>query len=79
MPKCPKCGKEINELHLYGKQTQLYRVWFDKGDLHYEWADSSSDMESEEYLCPECGETLFTSEEEATEFLKPKAKQTTLQ
>jgi DNA-directed RNA polymerase subunit RPC12/RpoP len=77
MPKCPRCGKEINELYLYGKQIQLFRVWFDE-DLQHEWVNASSDMESKEYDCPECGETLFTSEEEATEFLKPKAKQTTL-
>ena len=70
MTKCPKCGAEIEVLHLYAKQGRLWRVWLDGDDLLYDWIDDISDFEDTEYVCPECGETLFLSDEGAKEFLK---------
>jgi hypothetical protein len=69
MTKCPKCGKFIEKLVLYGKQTQKFRVFLSEGKLQYEWIWSSDYLEEEEYCCPECKEQLFKSDEEALAFL----------
>jgi len=69
LPKCPKCGKIIETLVLYGKQTQKFRVFLSEGKLQYEWTWSSDYLEDEEYCCPECNERLFRSDEEALAFL----------
>jgi hypothetical protein len=79
MPKCPKCGEEVSEL--FYKVIDGGRVWLnDDGNIEYELASDTYGDEAKwlEFTCPECGEVLFTSEEDAIEFLKPKAKQTTL-
>ena len=69
MPRCTKCGKFIETLVLYGKQTQKFRVFLSEGKLQYEWIWSSDYLEEEEYCCPECKEQLFKSDEEVLEFL----------
>jgi predicted RNA-binding Zn-ribbon protein involved in translation (DUF1610 family) len=68
MPKCPKCGEEIDHLINYCKSWEKF--YFDGEDYNY--IDTISTDENE-YACPECDETLFYNEEEAIEFLKPKA------
>ena len=71
MPKFTKCGKEIDELLMFGKQTQTFRVTYsEKEGLEYEQIDASWDFESEEYACPKCREILFTNENDAFNFLK---------
>ena len=75
MPKCPKCNKEIDHLHDYVKGWKYYQ-YFAKGDYDDE-GFIPDDFADEEYDCPECGETLFTQEEDADKFLlneKPKDK-----
>jgi DNA-directed RNA polymerase subunit M/transcription elongation factor TFIIS len=77
MAKCPKCGEEIDHLHYYAYELQKADFYLneDESKTYGNW-DSLCDIKGEpEYECPECGELLFTSEEEATEFLKPKQKQ----
>jgi predicted RNA-binding Zn-ribbon protein involved in translation (DUF1610 family) len=70
MPICPKCGKDINTLLLHAKQTQTFIVSLEEdGKLGYLWTDASWGFENEEYACPECGETLFTNDIDATDFL----------
>jgi len=68
MPKCPKCGKEINGLY-YGA-AEINRYWFtiEEGKANYSIDDSWT--EYSEYDCPECGAPLFTDEEEAEKFLR---------
>jgi len=73
MPKCPKCGKEIDYLVDYSPAWQKYEMRIDKnGDAHYEFVDDSLPIDTidDEYECPECSEVLFTDEEEAVKFLK---------
>jgi ribosomal protein S27AE len=72
MPKCPKCGKDIDTLLLQGKQVQTFRVSLGEDGLVYLWIDASDGLEDEEYACPECGETLFTNDIDATDFLMGK-------
>ena len=78
MPKCPKCGSEIEfldakmmdygTLHMHPDGTPDY-IW--SCDVY----DGNPDFE---FRCPECNELLFTNPDEAEEFLKPKTKQATL-
>ena len=78
MPKCPKCGKEIDYLVDYSPAWQKYEMRIDKnGDAHYEFVDDSLPIDTidDEYECPECGEVLFTDEEEAVKFLRGETSQ----
>jgi hypothetical protein len=73
MSKCPECGNEIDylmvyvvEMHEYTfmlmKEKQLDNVRYEETDA---WIGDFMD-----FKCPECGKTLFYSEEEAKMFLK---------
>jgi len=78
MPKCPKCGKEIDYLRDFSPVWQEYKMIIDEnGDAHYEFVDDSLPIDTidDEYECPECGEVLFTDEEEAVKFLKGETSQ----
>jgi len=66
MAICPKCKAEIDYLNNY--QTGESHSHFDGED--YETEDFQADGQTNDYECPECSETLFTNEEEATKFLK---------
>jgi predicted RNA-binding Zn-ribbon protein involved in translation (DUF1610 family) len=67
MPKCPKCGKEIDHLHYHVKE--LARADFDEGGNYWNWDILDTDYDTVEYCCPECGGVLFTNEDEALAFL----------
>jgi len=77
MSKCPKCGKEIDYLRDFSPMWQEFKMTIDKiGDAHYELVDNSTPMDrDDEYICPECGEVLFTDEEEAVKFLEGETSQ----
>jgi predicted RNA-binding Zn-ribbon protein involved in translation (DUF1610 family) len=72
MPKCPKCGKTIEFLKDYmtGVTQVFYFSLNDDGSPDY--CDDELILEGgrDEFACPECGETLFTNEEDAINFLK---------
>ena len=73
MPKCPKCGAEIDHLHHFGYYLQKADFWLNgKGEPNYDnWDDVGSMKEgTEEYRCPECDQVLFKNEDEAKKFLK---------
>lgn len=70
MPICPKCGKEIDYLRSFCKQSAEYTLQLRNGEPDYEHLSSADFYEDEEFACPECDEILFTDEEEAIEFLK---------
>ena len=70
MAKCPKCNAEIS--HLVNWQGGENRYTFDGKDYEFDefvFGDSVND-----YECPECSEVLFTSEDEAREFLEKNEK-----
>jgi len=66
MPRCPKCGAEINSLDV--KALTIMRFFMHLGEPCYE--PTEAQPEDTRFYCPECGAVLFTSEEEAVKFLK---------
>ena len=73
MPICPKCHKEINGLRNIVSGNFRYDMWVDGSDkIRYDEVDFMSDDNVNEWWCPECGEVLFISENEAEKFLKEK-------
>lgn len=57
MSRCPKCGKEIGRLKVVAK---------------FDYAGLPLSLDSLAFICPECGNLLFTNEEEANAFLLEK-------
>jgi len=72
MSKCPKCKTEIDYLKNYQSGEKAF--YFD-GD-EYDELGFYPDDRVNDYECPECNEVLFTSEEDAREFLKPTNQKT---
>jgi len=72
MPKCPKCGKEIDFLKDYFPVWQEYNMRINEnGEECYEFVDDSIPMDTdEEYECPECCEILFRNRDDAVKFLR---------
>jgi hypothetical protein len=81
MPRCPECGKEIDELICIAEEIHEYTFQFDDkepDDVRYEETDMwAGDWQI--WKCPLCDAELFHSQKEEKEFLKCKAKQATLQ
>lgn len=73
MPKCPKCGKEIDCLNNWESGEMEYCLSLNG----YEGKDFVEDGKVNEYECLECSEVIFTDEEKAIAFLKGEAKQQT--
>jgi len=64
MPKCPKCGKEID--YLTDFILEEYKLTIDEnGSAYHELVN-----DSDEYQCPKCAAILFRDEEDAVKFLK---------
>jgi predicted RNA-binding Zn-ribbon protein involved in translation (DUF1610 family) len=74
MPKCPECGREIDELINCRREVSEYRFWLEEKEdegwgAQWERVDARDD-EDEGYECPECGALLFKTYKEAVAFLK---------
>jgi hypothetical protein len=70
MPKCPKCGKEINFLKSYVYSRDEFNFVIDNdGTFDYDYVDNWDCVIDREFCCPECEEILFTDEEDARDFL----------
>jgi hypothetical protein len=70
MPKCPKCGKEIDYLYCYAYKLEKARFYISSNNRtkYSNWKGiCRGDLV---YDCPKCGELLFASEEEAEKFLR---------
>jgi DNA-directed RNA polymerase subunit RPC12/RpoP len=70
--RCPKCGKEIEELIYYQEGVvQSYWVGLDKdGDIEYNKIEDIYDnSDGGVYCCPHCEAELFDDEDEARKFL----------
>ena len=67
---CPKCKKEITYLTSTTPGILLHYLSIDtQGDVQFEVGEFESG-DAVVYDCPECGEVLFTNEEEVIAFLK---------
>jgi hypothetical protein len=71
MPRCPVCGSEIHYLYNFSEEWRKYKVWLNGDNLEYEEINEVYVIE-EEYVCPECGAVIATTEEDAKKFLKSK-------
>ncbi|MEM0095701.1 MAG: hypothetical protein QW660_03600 [Candidatus Bathyarchaeia archaeon] len=69
MPRCPKCGAEIEELIDLTRELVEYRLYLAGDRPEWEKADV---VESENvcYYCPECHEEIFNDFKKAIAFLK---------
>ena len=72
MPKCPKCGEEIEELRNYCEKTATFYVCLKNGNLDYALDSEGDDYTEGGFECPKCAEELFTSEDDAKAFLAGK-------
>jgi len=70
MPKCPKCGEEID----YLKHCQSGREieYIEEAYHHVKIVDQEfiDDGKVNDYECPKCNKVLFTDEVEAIAFLE---------
>ena len=69
MPRCPHCGEEIDELICVSTETNSYLFTMVEGKTWYEPLFEVEPLEKKNYVCPVCGETICTSEGEASKFL----------
>jgi uncharacterized C2H2 Zn-finger protein len=73
MPKCPKCGAEINELLYYAYELNHAHFYVNEntGRAEFHNWDTIPDTKGDpDFECPECEEVLFHSQEEAEKFLR---------
>lgn len=71
-PGCPKCGALITTLRAYAREESYYVVYLDAGKYDPELVSLGYDYQQcvegstthTDFQCPECGETLFSSEED---------------
>lgn len=71
-PGCPKCGAIVTELKAFAKEESHYRVYLDSAKFEPELDSIGYDYQQcvegstthTDFLCPECGATLFSSEED---------------
>jgi transcription initiation factor IIE alpha subunit len=70
MPKCPKCGEEIDGLdNRTNAEVESYFIANNGGWGEYLYTHNCY-LNDGDYMCPECGEVLFTDEKSALNFLK---------
>lgn len=71
MPKCPKCGRNIDYLRYSAYELQKANFYVTDTNAEYSNRDSLGVTypDTIEYSCPECDEVLFVDEEEAKKFL----------
>jgi uncharacterized protein (UPF0212 family) len=80
MPKCPKCGNEIDYLVCGCEEISTYIVRLNESREALEWerVDCETLEDPDIYTCPECGTEIAHHYSEAVAFLKGEAKQATL-
>ena len=69
MSKCPKCKNEIDYLIAYSQCYQHFSVE-DNGEAN--WSEVKEILETINFECPECGEVICETDDEAQEFLYKK-------
>ena len=69
MSNCPKCKEEICTLSFSGLAVVFQTFSLDGEEPEYQ-TESTEFKGGEEFFCPLCDKLLFTSEDDATKFLK---------
>lgn len=69
MPKCQKCNKEIDHLIVKEESVVLSYFSIENNEPFFEEKDKIP-MDFLGFFCPECDALLFTTQDEAEEFLK---------
>jgi len=69
MPKCPKCGAEIQYLVCYYVEEKLKSIPF-YGDRYGFANEEDSYIRDIGYFCPECDQIVAGTEEEARKILE---------
>lgn len=77
VPTCPHCNKEIDALlnTIEGRQTFMVYKGPVEGDITFE-NEEFDPIGEQEWSCPECGENICTSRDDAEDFLWKKGYQT---
>jgi hypothetical protein len=75
MPRCPKCGKEIDSLKHYQTCLVKWDFYIDENVNEYFENEDMLDGWDSKWACPECDETLFFDIEDAINFLKGNKKE----
>ena len=71
MPKCPKCGEEIETLIAWIPKEDRCNVSLNHDNtLDYESTDIIEGKGATEYACPLCNEVIFRNDIDAENFLK---------
>ena len=68
MPQCPKCRQGIDFLLFH---VEVMGMLLEKGEIAYETEDMDDSVDFVKgFVCPECGEIVVTSKQEADHFLE---------
>ena len=71
MPKCPNCGRKIDELETAVEEVRVYRVRLSEdGEVEWKSIDVEDSEDSNVFCCPKCGEPIIFGYENAITFLK---------
>lgn len=68
MPKCPKCGKEIDRLSYHEERD--YDAVVEVVDGKLSRLEEKENVEVSYYSCPKCDEEIAQSDEDALKFLQ---------
>ncbi|MDD5511785.1 MAG: hypothetical protein PHI12_13380 [Dehalococcoidales bacterium] len=73
MPKCPKCGVDLKRLRFHATYTSQQEVYPNTSDGFLFYPEKPRcDCQQRTYNCPECGEVIGTTKEEALKFFRGK-------
>ncbi len=69
---CPKCGKKIDHLRALGYVPieREFNLIPNESDFHWGEADTNFEEVFNEFICPECGMKVASSQDEAIKLLK---------
>lgn len=69
--KCPVCKKEIDHLTAMGYVRVGRDFMIGPNNIYY-WGEADTDFEEvfDEFLCPECGTVIASTQQDAEKYLK---------
>ena len=70
MPKCPNCGAELDHLDSYLAAALAHTHVDEHGNAQWVREELGEEVNTEEYVCPYCGKSLFHTEADAIAFLR---------